>query len=98
MHMAFEWFLGRNQLAQVMYNRASGGCYDGLEEHSVNLNQGAESTVCYLLARTTMECHRRKSEVRMLTARPAIAPRPLAVMPRSLRPISQSASSHEIQR
>ncbi len=98
MHMAFEWFLGRNHLAQVMYNRASGGCYDGLEEHSVNLNQGAESTVCYLLARTTMECHRRKSEVRMLTARPAIAPRPLAVMPRSLRPISQSASSHEIQR
>ncbi|MGV3636980.1 MAG: glycosyltransferase [Flavobacteriales bacterium] len=55
MHLAFEWFLGRNHLAQVMYNTASGGCYDGLEEHSVNLNQGAESTVCYLLARCIME-------------------------------------------
>jgi glycosyltransferase involved in cell wall biosynthesis len=55
MHLAFEWFLGRNHLAQVMYNSASGGCYDGLEEHSVNLNQGAESTVCYLMARCIME-------------------------------------------
>jgi hypothetical protein len=64
--MAFEWFLGRNHLAQVMYNRVSGGCYDGLEEHSVNLNQGAESTVCYLLARTTMERSRRKSRTRAL--------------------------------
>lgn len=60
LHMAFEWFLGRNHLAQVMYNRASGGCYDGLEEHSVNLNQGAESTVCYLLARSIMERSLRK--------------------------------------
>ena len=33
------------------YNPATGGCYDGLEEHNINLNQGAESTVCYLLAR-----------------------------------------------
>ena len=59
MHLAFEWFLGRNHLAQVMYNSASGGCYDGLEEHSVNLNQGAESTVCYLMARCIMERLRR---------------------------------------
>lgn len=68
LYMAFEWFLGRNHLAQVMYNRVSGGCYDGLEEHSVNLNQGAESTVCYLLARTTMERSRRKSRTRTLPA------------------------------
>ena len=60
MELAFEWFLGRNHLAQVMYNSASGGCYDGLEEHSVNLNEGAESTVCYLIARSIME----RSEMR----------------------------------
>ncbi|HMC98358.1 MAG TPA: hypothetical protein VKG92_11920, partial [Flavobacteriales bacterium] len=49
---------------QVMYNKASGGCYDGLEEHNVNLNQGAESAVCYLLARTIMERRRRAVEQR----------------------------------
>lgn len=61
MHLAFEWFLGRNHLAQVMYNSTTGGCYDGLEEHSVNLNQGAESTVCYLIARSIMERSRKQS-------------------------------------
>ena len=98
MHMAFEWFLGRNHLAQVMYNRASGGCYDGLEEHSVNLNQGAESTVCYLLARATMERSRANSEARKLVPHPAIMARPLAVMSRSVRSIPPSSIGHAIQR
>lgn len=48
---AFNWFLGNNQLHQIVYNPATGGCYDGLEEKNINLNQGAESTVCYLMAR-----------------------------------------------
>lgn len=55
MKLAFNWFLGQNHLKQIIYNPITGGCYDGLEEHQVNLNQGAESTVCYLLARMTME-------------------------------------------
>lgn len=55
MDIAFSWFLGNNHLHQIMYNPCTGGCYDGLEEHSVNLNQGAESTVSYLLARLTAE-------------------------------------------
>jgi hypothetical protein len=49
--VAFEWFLGRNTLGQFVYNEATGGCYDGLGEHAVNLNQGAESTISYLMAR-----------------------------------------------
>lgn len=49
--IAFNWFLGQNHLHQVVYNPCTGGCYDGLEEHTVNLNQGAESTVSYLMAR-----------------------------------------------
>ncbi|MDD4114595.1 MAG: glycosyltransferase [Massilibacteroides sp.] len=49
--IAFSWFLGNNHLHQIIYNPSTGGCYDGLEEHNVNLNQGAESTVSYLLAR-----------------------------------------------
>jgi len=55
MNTAFNWFLGQNRLHQIVYNPSTGGCYDGLEEFNVNLNQGAESTVSYLMARLTME-------------------------------------------
>lgn len=51
---AFNWFLGNNHLHQIVYNPATGGCYDGLEKNNINLNQGAESSVCYLMARLTM--------------------------------------------
>jgi hypothetical protein len=51
---SFEWFLGKNHLKQIIYNPVTGGCYDGLEEKNVNLNQGAESTVSYLMARLNM--------------------------------------------
>lgn len=53
--IAFNWFLGNNRLHQIIYNPCTGGCYDGLEESNVNLNQGAESTVSYLMARLTIE-------------------------------------------
>jgi len=53
--IAFSWFHGNNHLHQIIYNPVTGGCQDGLEELNVNLNQGAESTVCYLIARTVME-------------------------------------------
>ena len=55
METAFSWFLGNNALHQIIYNPCTGGCYDGLEEKNVNLNQGAESTVSYLMARIYME-------------------------------------------
>lgn len=55
MVIAFNWFLGNNRLHQIIYNPCTGGCYDGLEENYVNINQGAESTVSYLMARLTME-------------------------------------------
>ncbi len=53
--MAFNWFLGDNQIHQIIYNPCTGGCYDGLEEHHVNLNQGAESTLSYLMARLSID-------------------------------------------
>lgn len=52
---AFNWFLGDNILQQIMYSHLSGGCYDGLRKDEVNLNQGAESTISYLLSRLAME-------------------------------------------
>lgn len=50
-YCAFSWFLGNNLLNQVIYSHDTGGCYDGLGDQYINLNQGAESTVSYLLAR-----------------------------------------------
>ncbi|HUH46277.1 MAG TPA: hypothetical protein VLZ54_03920, partial [Arenibacter sp.] len=55
MKNAFEWFLGNNPLHQTIYNPCTAGCYDGLELYNVNLNQGAESTISYLMARLAME-------------------------------------------
>ena len=53
--LAFQWFLGRNTLNQMVYDEATGGCYDGLLPECINLNQGAESTISYLLARLSLE-------------------------------------------
>ena len=51
---AFQWFLGKNMLQQTVYNIQTGGCHDGLGENSINLNQGAEATISYLLARLSL--------------------------------------------
>ncbi|MDP1812721.1 MAG: glycosyltransferase [Sediminibacterium sp.] len=52
--IAFSWFQGNNHLTQIIYNPCTGGCYDGLEDNYVNINQGAESTVSYLMAKLTL--------------------------------------------
>lgn len=46
----FEWFLGRNDLNQPLYDYATGGCRDGLTADGPNRNQGAESTLAWLLS------------------------------------------------
>lgn len=51
---AFDWFLGQNQLQQSLYDSTTGGCCDGLHADRVNLNQGAESTLSFLLALSEM--------------------------------------------
>jgi glycosyltransferase involved in cell wall biosynthesis len=50
----FGWFLGRNDLRTPMYNFVTGGCHDGLEPDGVNANQGAESTLAWLMSLLTM--------------------------------------------
>ncbi len=47
---AFTWFLGRNHHGLPLYDAATGGCRDGLTPEGVNLNQGAESLLAYLLS------------------------------------------------
>lgn len=54
-NIAFNWFLGDNTLEQAVYDRTTGGCYDGVGKKFINLNQGAESTISYLLARLSFE-------------------------------------------
>lgn len=55
MELAFSWFMGNNSLKRMLYNPCTNGCFDGLELSNVNLNQGAESTISYLLARLAFE-------------------------------------------
>ncbi len=52
---SFEWFLGRNDLGLSLYDPGTGGCRDGLHPDRVNRNQGAESTLAFLLARSEMQ-------------------------------------------
>ncbi|MBN2315479.1 MAG: hypothetical protein JXM79_16235, partial [Sedimentisphaerales bacterium] len=47
---AFDWFLGRNDLRIPLYDFRTKGCNDGLTPDGVNTNQGAESTLSFLLS------------------------------------------------
>jgi glycosyltransferase involved in cell wall biosynthesis len=51
---AFNWFLGDNDLQIALYDPATGGCRDGLHPERVNENQGAESTLAFLMAQVEM--------------------------------------------
>ena len=52
---AFDWFLGRNDLGLFLYDAKTGGCRDGLHVDRVNQNQGAESTLAFLVALAEMQ-------------------------------------------
>ncbi len=47
--LCLDWFLGRNDLSVPLYDEATGGCCDGLTPDGPNCNQGAESTLAWLL-------------------------------------------------
>ena len=48
--IAFNWFLGDNDLQIALYDASTGGCRDGLHPDRANENQGAESTLSFLMA------------------------------------------------
>ncbi len=56
---AFGWFLGQNHLQLSVYDASSGGCRDGLHEDRANQNQGAESTLSFLMALRDMRAAER---------------------------------------
>ena len=51
---AFNWFLGSNDLQIALCDPTTGGCRDGLHPERVNENQGAESTLAFLMAQVEM--------------------------------------------
>ncbi len=52
---AFRWFLGKNDLQLPLYDAITGGCRDGLHPDRINENQGAESTLSFLMALLEMQ-------------------------------------------
>ena len=54
LYTAFMWFLGENDMRMSLYDFETKGCCDGLESYGVNRNQGAESSLAYLIAHLTV--------------------------------------------
>jgi glycosyltransferase involved in cell wall biosynthesis len=50
----FEWFVGRNDLGQSLYDPTTGGCRDALLQDHLNQNQGAESSLAFYLSLAEM--------------------------------------------
>ncbi|WP_020595370.1 glycosyltransferase family 4 protein [Spirosoma panaciterrae] len=65
----FKWFLGLNDLGLSLYDQQTGGCRDGLHIDRANQNQGAESTLSYLIALADLHMIQKKTT----------APKPVSV-------------------
>jgi len=53
--MCFNWFLGHNDLNLLLYDPKTGGCRDGLMADGINQNQGAESSLSWLISLMTLQ-------------------------------------------
>jgi glycosyltransferase involved in cell wall biosynthesis len=54
LYISFMWFLGENDLRMSLYDFETKGCCDGFENYGVNRNQGAESSLAYLISHLTV--------------------------------------------
>ena len=54
LYTSFMWFLGENDLRMSLYDFETKGCCDGFEKYGVNRNQGAESSLAYLISHLTV--------------------------------------------
>jgi len=59
--LCFSWFMGNNDLCISMYDPESKGCCDELEEYGLNRNQGAESSLSFLMANITLQSIREQN-------------------------------------
>ena len=76
----FKWFTGLNDLGLPLYDTHTGGCCDGLHTDRVNQNQGAESTLSYLLALAELQGVQAKIQEAM------------NIDPKRTRPVSEPTS------
>lgn len=79
----FRWFLGHNDLYAPLYDPQTGACCDGLGAEGPNLNQGAESTLAWLLSLADMHRLREASGDR--------SPQRLEVVPTSAYDLTTGA-------
>jgi len=63
-YRCLNWYQGENELHISLYDHATGGCRDGLQEQGVNENQGAESTLCWLMALLAIYKNRGQGEIK----------------------------------
>ncbi len=76
-YRCLNWYQGENDLRIPLYDHSTGGCRDGLEAHGANENQGAESSLCWLMALLAVYNHRglehvtQEGELTQLKAREA---------------------------
>ena len=90
----FGWFFGRNHLHQPLYDARSGGCRDALHSDRVNENQGAESTLSFLLSLQEMRLAERASTHRAgVESADAITSPGLDPAPRPSAPLAARAES-----
>ena len=75
---AFHWFLGDNDLRTPLYDFTTGGTCDGLQADSVNENQGAESTLAWLMSLLLMHDLEMEQTLADVPADKALEPRPVA--------------------
>ena len=95
---AFMWFLGQNVLMQPLYDPTTGGCRDGLHASRVNENQGAESSLSFLLALLEMRLADRVSASSSMPAthiETALRPSRLPHLEPAARPRPSSPSAQE---
>lgn len=72
MWRAFNWFTGENELGVSLYDPSTGGCRDGLHPDRSNENQGAESTLSFLLALADMNVLEIEMRLRADSVRPPV--------------------------
>ena len=68
---AFQWFLGQNPRDAPVYDARTGGCRDGIHVDRMNQNQGAESTLSFLMALAEMRAAERLA-TKLVPAAPSL--------------------------
>ena len=92
---ALYWFLGDNDLRTPLCDFTTGGCRDGLHEDRVNLNQGAESTLAWLMSLLLMQELQMERTIGQLQPEGRPAERPVRKPTPSTGPVVEKTGSRE---